>query len=96
MPAAAAKCSVATGALCPMTMPAGTLKRVHVNTHIIRSNKKTNASEPVVTVQWRGKPYRFESVEIFGPSRVVYSPNKPLNCGATVWVETTAEIAGRQ
>jgi len=27
-----------------------------------------------------------------GPSRVVYSPDKPLSCGAKVWVETEAEV----
>jgi hypothetical protein len=27
-------------------------------------------------------------VEIEGPSSVIYSPDKPLSCGARVWVET--------
>ena len=27
-------------------------------------------------------------MEIGGASSVVYSPDKPLNCGARVWVET--------
>ena len=31
-------------------------------------------------------------MDIKGPSKVVYSPNKPLSCGARVWIETEAEI----
>jgi hypothetical protein len=31
-------------------------------------------------------------VEIKGPSKLVYSPDKPLSCGARVWVETEAEV----
>ena len=31
-------------------------------------------------------------VEIKGPSKVVYSPDKPLSCGAKVWIETQAEV----
>ena len=27
------------------------------------------------------------SVRINGPSEVVYSPEKPLSCGARVWIE---------
>ncbi|MBO1351459.1 MAG: hypothetical protein EBE86_030685 [Hormoscilla sp. GUM202] len=30
--------------------------------------------------------------EIHGPCRVVYRPNKPHDCGATVWIETLAEV----
>ena len=31
-------------------------------------------------------------VEIIGPSKIVYSPNKPLSCGAQVWIETQGEV----
>ena len=31
-------------------------------------------------------------VEINGPCRVVYSPDKPLSCGAKVWIETEAGV----
>jgi hypothetical protein len=27
-------------------------------------------------------------VNIDGPCQIVYSPEKPLSCGATVWIET--------
>ena len=32
------------------------------------------------------------SVDISGPCRVVYSPDKPLSCGAKVWIETESEV----
>jgi len=75
-----------------MTMPAGTIKRIHVNQHIIRDNKKQNVRVPPLTIKWRGKTYAAANVDIRGVSRVVYSPDAPLACGAYVWVETKAEI----
>lgn len=72
------------------------LKRIHVNQHIIRANKKREPAdrEPPITVKAGrgGKNQRANEVFIYGPSRVVYSPDKPLSCGATVWVETTAPV----
>ena len=65
---------------------------IHVNNHVIKRNAKTGEREPTLTVkQGRNNTYA-HSVEILGPSRVVYSPDKPLNCGAKVWIETTAEV----
>lgn len=66
--------------------------RIHVNQHVIRSNKKTGEREPVLTVK-QGRSNRYaNAVEILGPSRVVYSPDRPLSCGARCWVETEAEV----
>jgi hypothetical protein len=66
--------------------------RIHVNQHRIRSNRQSGANEPVLTVKTsRSNRYAHE-VEILGPSRVVYSPEKPLSCGARVWIETEAEV----
>ena len=31
-------------------------------------------------------------VVIHGPSKVIYSPDKPLSCGARVWIETESEV----
>jgi len=27
-----------------------------------------------------------------GPAKVIYSPDKPLSCGAKVWIETESEV----
>ena len=31
-------------------------------------------------------------VEILGASKIIYSPDKPLSCGARVWIETDEEV----
>lgn len=65
---------------------------IHVNQHVIKSNRKTGATDPVLTVKtYKSNTYAHE-VEILGPSKVVYSPDKPLSCGAHVWIETQAEV----
>ena len=91
MPTACALAENLTAGEC-ITMPPGTIKRIHVNQHVIRTNKKTGAKENVVTIQWRSKSYRVKAVNISGDSTVIYSPDKPLSCGARVWVETRAEV----
>lgn len=60
---------------------------IHVNQHKIRSNLKNNACEPVITVKTYKNNTYCNGVKINGPSEVIYSPNKPLSCGARVWVE---------
>jgi hypothetical protein len=70
----------------------GLIKRIHVNQHVIKANTKTGETAPPLTVQAQGGPYPAREVTINGPSKVVYSPEKPLSCGARVWVETIAEV----
>ena len=65
--------------------------KIHVNQHQIRSNAKNNERFPVITVKtYKSNEYAM-SVKINGPSVVVYSPDKPLSCGAKVWIEATYE-----
>jgi hypothetical protein len=65
---------------------------VHVNQHVIKANRKTGNVDPVLTVKtYKSNTYAHE-VEIDGPVRVVYSPDKPLSCGAHVWIETESEV----
>ena len=63
-------------------------KRIHINQHVIRANAKNGTNDPAITVKTYTKNHYANRVEIDGPSSVVYSPDKPLNCGARVWVET--------
>ena len=68
------------------------MKRIHVNMHKIRANKKYDTNDPVLTIkEGRANTYCHE-VDILGPSKLVYRPNKPLSCGARVWIETDAEL----
>ena len=65
---------------------------VHVNQLVIRKNQKTGERDPVLTVKnYKSNTYAHE-VEIDGPSKIVYSPDKPLSCGARVWIETENEV----
>lgn len=68
------------------------LKRIHVNQHKIKSNHKTGQREPVLTVKTYKSNTRCSEVIIDGPCRVVYRPDKPLSCGARVWIETQANV----
>lgn len=67
------------------------IKRIHVNQHNIRANKD-GGNRPVITVKTYNDNQYGHAVEILGPSKVIYSPDKPLSCGAKVWIETTAEV----
>ena len=66
--------------------------RIHVNQHKIKSNKKHNLNEPVITVKTSKSNDYGHEVEILGPSKIIYSPDKPLSCGARVWIETEGEV----
>ena len=68
------------------------LKRIHVNQHKIRSNLKNNTQEPVITVKTSKSNTYAHEVDIKGPTKVIYQPNKPLSCGAKVWIETKAKV----
>jgi len=67
---------------------------IRVNQHIIRSNKKNNENEPVITVKQGSSNTYCHEVQINGPSKVVYGGNeKPLlSCGARVVIETEASV----
>ena len=71
--------------------------RIHVNQHNIRANNK-GANEPVLTVKdykTNRKVNRAEILTADGAvvATVVYSPDKPLSCGAKVWNDTELEVA---
>ena len=67
-------------------------KRIHVNQHNIKFNQKHGANKPVITVKtYKDNKYAHE-VSILGESTVIYRPDKPLSCGAKVWIETDAEV----
>ena len=67
-------------------------KKIHINQHKIRSNKKNNIEEPVITVKTSKSNNYAKEVEILGKSKLLYKPNNPLSCGAKVWIETQGEV----
>lgn len=74
------------------------IKRIHVNQHNIRANNlakikaKKGENLPVFTVKTYKENLKGERVVIKGDSELVYSPDKPLSCGAKVWIETEADV----
>jgi len=68
-------------------------KRIHINQHNIRHNAKhPDDLKPVVTVKSYRDNVKGFGVEVQGKMRLVYSPDKPLSCGAKVWLETEDEV----
>lgn len=65
---------------------------IHVNQHVIRANKKKGEQRPVLTVKTSKTNVYAHEVEISGPCKVIYRPDKPLSCGARVWIETTSQV----
>ena len=67
-------------------------KYIHINQHVIRSNSKSGDRDPVITVKtYKTNDYGHETI-VNGPCKIVYSPDKPLSCGAKVWIETEAGV----
>ena len=62
-------------------------KIIHINQHKIKAKE-----DKVITVKTYKDNTYGSSVEINGPCRIVYSPDKPLSCGARVWIETESEV----
>lgn len=65
---------------------------IHVNQHVVKANSRNGVNEPVLTIKTYKENRYAHEVEILGPSKIVYSPDKPLSCGAKVWMETEAEV----
>jgi hypothetical protein len=61
--------------------------RIHINQLVIRQNKINGANDPPISVIDGRKITRHHEIEILGPARLIYSPDKPLKCGARVWIE---------
>ena len=68
------------------------IKRIHVNQHVIRANQRSGAREAPLRVKMSDQNCAAHEVLVNGPCRVVYRPDRPLSCGARVWIETTAPV----
>lgn len=66
---------------------------IHVNQHVIKANRKHGKNDPVLTCKtYKSNKYGHE-VYVNGPCRIVYRPDKPLPCGAHVWIETDGLVS---
>jgi len=71
---------------------------IHVNQHVIKANRKHGKTDPVLTVKtYKSNDYGHGAIiydkEGEEVARVIYRPDKPLSCGAHVWIETQNEVS---
>ncbi len=70
---------------------------IHVNQHVIKRNRKTGASEPVITCKNYKENKYGDRITVYGQDgkvacEVIYSPGKPLSCGAHVYIVTENKV----
>lgn len=73
---------------------------IHVNQHNIKKNAKVDYTAdrvPVLTVKTYKDNRYCNQATIFDKNgeeaaKIVYSPDKPLSCGAKVWIETKNKV----
>lgn len=70
------------------------LKRVHVNQFMIRANQNVPKAgrRPVLSVQTSQGSIRANNVKLEGDSKLKYTPDDKLSCGASVYIETKDPI----
>lgn len=74
------------------TLPAGSIKRIHVNGAVIRANKKNGTNAPVFTVKTcRSNDYG-RRVTIHGPAELTQDFERRLGSGAVAWITTRAAV----
>jgi len=73
--------------------------KIHVNQHNVRYNKKNPDGElrPPLTVKdykrnRKGFEAEIRDAKGHPVAWIVSRPEKPLSCGATVWIETFLEV----
>jgi hypothetical protein len=64
-------------------------KTINVNRQKIAQNRKRLASErePVISIHTYKSNTYYNDIILKGVWRLRYSPDKPLSCGAVVWLE---------
>lgn len=70
---------------------------IHVHQNRIRSNLKNGTTEPPIIVRTYKDVKYGSDVELLDEAgnvvaRLRYSPDKPLSCGARVWLETSLKV----
>lgn len=67
------------------------ITRVNVNLSVIRANARHGKDDPPIRIS-RGRKIQYCREVKVGEGRFVYSPDKPLSCGARLWFETRNPI----
>ena len=75
-------------------------KVIHINRHVMTKNRKTGERKPPVIARYKSRHkagFNANTVNVVDEEgrtvcQVVYRPDKPLNCGATAWIETPLKL----
>jgi hypothetical protein len=70
---------------------------IHVAQDAIRRNAKNGTNEPAIIIRDHRWSRRVHEIELQTPDgkvigKMIYSPHKPLSCGARLWIELDTEI----
>lgn len=71
------------------------LKRIHVNRNHIAQNLKDGGQRPTITCKVGKENHKGMKIEILGPCEIfdaVYNGEKPLSCGARVFIKTRSPV----
>jgi hypothetical protein len=77
------------------TLPAGTVKRIHVDRRIIAQNRKNGTKLPHWTIQTSKGPIKCSEWKLLGPIQGSGPDDKQLSCGARVYMVTRSEVEYR-
>lgn len=70
---------------------------IHVAQDAIRRNAKDGTNDPAIIIRDYKGSTRHHEVELMTPdgrvvAKMVYSPHKPLDCGARLWIELDTDV----
>lgn len=66
--------------------------RIYVNRRVVARNQHNGTRLPPLVIRTYRNTRHANIVRIHGASKLVYSPNKPLKSGATIWIETDGKV----
>ena len=72
-------------------LPEGCIKRIHVNQHLLRRALKGEDTCPY-TVQYKGKAHPCKYWTAEGELEGINAIDKPLSCGARIYIQTTGPM----
>lgn len=60
---------------------------IHVRQDRLRDNRKYGTDNPVVTIRSGNRQIYCHEATIEGICKIIYQQDRPLSCGATLWLE---------
>lgn len=73
-------------------LPAGTIKRIHVDKHVLASNRKHGIDNPAWTIQTSKGSIKCRYWNVVAACSGKQGA-KPLSCGARMYIETVGQVA---